>query len=97
MTNLNLSPILIILIFSITFLLILTLFLIFRSRPNSTNLHKPIIDNLNIFGEKIQKLSEGQERLTGGLQTVSEAQALSQPQASHEHQPHCRHHPRPPL
>ena len=78
MTNLNLSPILIILIFSITFLLILTLFLIFRSRPNSTNLHKPIIDNLNIFGEKIQKLSEGQERLTGGLQTVSEAQAKAQ-------------------
>ena len=58
--------------------LILTLFLIFRSRPNSTNLHKPIIDNLNIFGEKIQKLSEGQERLTGGLQTVSEAQAKAQ-------------------
>ena len=57
---------------------ILTLFLIFRSRPNSTNLHKPIIDNLNIFGEKIQKLSEGQERLTGGLQTVSEAQAKAQ-------------------
>jgi DNA recombination protein RmuC len=78
MTNLNLSPILIILIFSITFLLILILFLIFRSRPNSTNLHKPIIDNLNIFGEKIQKLSEGQERLTGGLQTVSEAQAKAQ-------------------
>jgi DNA recombination protein RmuC len=78
MTNLNLSPILIILIFSITFLLILTLFLIFRSRPNSTNSHKPIIDNLNIFGEKIQKLSEGQERLTGGLQTVSEAQAKAQ-------------------
>ena len=78
MTNLNLSPILIILIFSITFLLILTLFLIFRSRPNSTILHKPIIDNLNIFGEKIQKLSEGQERLTGGLQTVSEAQAKAQ-------------------
>ena len=78
MTNLNLSPILIILIFIITFLLILTLFLIFRSRPNSTNLHKPIIDNLNIFGEKIQKLSEGQERLTGGLQTVSEAQAKAQ-------------------
>ena len=78
MTNLNLSPILIILIFSVTFLLILTLFLIFRSRPNSTNLHKPIIDNLNIFGEKIQKLSEGQERLTGGLQTVSEAQAKAQ-------------------
>jgi DNA recombination protein RmuC len=78
MTSLNLSPILIILIISITFLLILILFLLFRSRPNSTNLHKPIIDNLNIFSEKIQKLSEGQERLTGGLQTVSEAQAKAQ-------------------
>tara|TARA_B100000902_G_scaffold39060_1_gene46482 strand:+ start:1501 stop:2646 length:1146 start_codon:yes stop_codon:yes gene_type:complete len=78
MTSLNLSPIMIILIISITFLLILILFLLFRSRPNSTNLHKPIIDNLNIFSEKIQKLSEGQERLTGGLQTVSEAQAKAQ-------------------
>ena len=78
MTNLNLSPILLILIISITFLLILMLFLIVRSRVNSANLNKPIIDNLNIFSDKIQKLSEGQERLTGGLQTVSEAQAKAQ-------------------
>jgi|TARA_B100000900_G_C20587302_1_gene720130 DNA recombination protein RmuC len=78
MTNLNLSPDLIILIISITFLLILILILVFRSRPNSANLHKPIIDNLNIFSDKIQMLSEGQERLTGGLQTVSEAQAKAQ-------------------
>ena len=78
MTNLNLSPILLILIISITFLLILILFLIVRSRANSANLNKPIIDNLNIFSDKIQKLSEGQERLTGGLQTVSEAQAKAQ-------------------
>tara|TARA_B100001057_G_scaffold49912_1_gene44481 strand:- start:3837 stop:4982 length:1146 start_codon:yes stop_codon:yes gene_type:complete len=78
MTNLYLSPDLIILIISITFLLILILILVFRSRPNSANLHKPIIDNLNIFSDKIQMLSEGQERLTGGLQTVSEAQAKAQ-------------------
>ena len=49
-----------------------------RPRLNSTNSHKPVIDHLNIVGDKIQKLSEGQERLTGGLKTVSEAQAKAQ-------------------
>ena len=78
MTYLGLSPILLILILSIVFLVILALYLGLRPLLNSTNSNKPIIDNLNIFGEKIQKLSEGQERLTGGLQTVSEAQAKAQ-------------------
>ena len=78
MTYLGLSPILLILILSIVFLVILALYLGLRTPLNSTNSNKPIIDNLNIFGEKIQKLSEGQERLTGGLQTVSEAQAKAQ-------------------
>jgi len=78
MTYLSLSPILLILILSIVFLVILALYLGLRPQLNSTNSNKPIIDNLNIFGEKIQKLSEGQERLTGGLQTVSEAQAKAQ-------------------
>ena len=78
MTYLGLSPILLILILSIVFLVILVLYLGLRPPLNSTNSNKPIIDNLNIFGEKIQKLSEGQERLTGGLQTVSEAQAKAQ-------------------
>ena len=78
MTYLGLSPILLILILSVVFLVILALYLGLQPRLNSTNSNKPIIDNLNIFGEKIQKLSEGQERLTGGLQTVSEAQAKAQ-------------------
>ena len=78
MTYLGLSPILLILILSIVFLVILALYLGLRPPLNSTISNKPIIDNLNIFGEKIQKLSEGQERLTGGLQTVSEAQAKAQ-------------------
>ena len=74
----DLSPILIVLIFSIVFLLILVFYLMLRPRLNSTNSNKPVIDHLNIVGDKIQKLSEGQERLTGGLQTVSEAQAKAQ-------------------
>jgi DNA recombination protein RmuC len=78
MTYLGLSPILLILILSVVFLVVLALYLGLRPPLNSTNSNKPIIDNLNIFGEKIQKLSEGQERLTGGLQTVSEAQAKAQ-------------------
>ena len=74
----DLSPILIVLIVSIVFLLILVFYLMLRARLNSTNSNKPVIDHLNIVGDKIQKLSEGQERLTGGLQTVSEAQAKAQ-------------------
>ena len=74
----DLSPILIILILSIVFLLILVFYLMLRPRLNSTNSNKPVIDHLNIVGDKIQKLTEGQERLTGGLQTVSEAQAKAQ-------------------
>ena len=78
MMYLNLSTILIVLIVSIAVLLILVLYLILRPQLNSANSHKPVIDHLNIVGDKIQKLSEGQERLTGGLQTVSEAQAKAQ-------------------
>ena len=78
MMYLNLSPILIVLIVSIAVLLILVLYLMLRQQLNSANSHKPVIDHLNIVGDKIQKLSEGQERLTGGLQTVSEAQAKAQ-------------------
>ena len=78
MMYLNLSPILIVLLVSITVLLILVFYLMLRPRYNSANSQKPVIDHLNIVGDKIQKLSEGQERLTGGLQTVSEAQAKAQ-------------------
>ena len=78
MMYLNLSPILIVLLVSITVLLILVFYLMLRPRSNSANSQKPVIDHLNIVGDKIQKLSEGQERLTGGLQTVSEAQAKAQ-------------------
>ena len=74
----DLSTILIVLILSIVFLLVLVFYLMLRPRLNSTNSNKPVIDHLNIVGDKIQKLSEGQERLTGGLQTVSEAQAKAQ-------------------
>ncbi len=74
----DLSPILIVLILSIVFLLILVFYLMLRPRLNSTKSNKTVIDHLNIVGDKIQKLSEGQERLTGGLQTVSEAQAKAQ-------------------
>ena len=68
----DLSPILDRSDFEHSLLLILVFYLMLRPRLNSTNSNKPVIDHLNIVGDKIQKLSEGQERLTGGLQTVSE-------------------------
>jgi DNA recombination protein RmuC len=66
------------LILTLTILVVAALYLSLRAKAKSITSNDPIIDNLNLFGEKIQKLSEGQERLTGGLQTVSEAQAKAQ-------------------
>lgn len=78
MTEMTLSPLLLFLILTLTILVVAALYLSLRSKTKSITSNDPIIDNLNLFGEKIQKLSEGQERLTGGLQTVSEAQAKAQ-------------------
>ena len=78
MTDMTLSPLLLFLILTLTILVVAALYLSLRAKAKSITPNDPIIDNLNLFGEKIQKLSEGQERLTGGLQTVSEAQAKAQ-------------------
>ena len=78
MTEMTLSPLLLFLILTLTMLVVAALYLSLRAKAKSITPNDPIIDNLNLFGEKIQKLSEGQERLTGGLQTVSEAQAKAQ-------------------
>lgn len=78
MTEMTLSPLLLFLILTLTVVIVAALYLSLRAKEKSITSNDPIIDNLNLFGEKIQKLSEGQERLTGGLQTVSEAQAKAQ-------------------
>ena len=78
MTEMTFSPLLLFLILTLTLLVVAALYLSLRAKTKSITPNDPIIDNLNLFGEKIQKLSEGQERLTGGLQTVSEAQAKAQ-------------------
>ena len=78
MTEMTLSPLLLFLILTLTVLVVAALYLSLRAKEKSITSNDPIIDNLKLFGEKIQKLSEGQERLTGGLQTVSEAQAKAQ-------------------
>jgi len=78
MTEMTLSPLLLFLILTLTIFVVAALYLLLRAKAKFITPNDPIIDNLNLFGEKIQKLSEGQERLTGGLQTVSEAQAKAQ-------------------
>ena len=78
MTEMTLSPLLLFLILTLTIVVVAALYLSLRAKAKSITSYDPIIDNLHLFGEKIQKLSEGQERLTGGLQTVSEAQAKAQ-------------------
>ena len=75
MTEMTLSPLLLFLILTLTILVVAALYLSLRAKAKSITPNDPIIDNLNLFGEKIQKLSVGQERLTGGLQTGSEAHA----------------------
>ena len=78
MTEMTLSPLLLFLILTLPIFVVAALYLSLRAKEKSITSNDPIIDNLKLFGEKIQKLSEGQERLTGGLQTVSEAQAKAQ-------------------
>ena len=78
MTEMTLSTLLLFLILTLTIFVVAAMYLSLRAKEKSITSNDPIIDNLNLFGEKIQKLSEGQERLTGGLQTVSEAQAKAQ-------------------
>lgn len=55
-------------------LLLLTL----RAAGRSANMTAPLMREMGWLGQRVQSLSEGQERLAGGLHHVSENQAVSQ-------------------
>ena len=58
--------------------LVLLLVLILRAAGRSATMAAPLMNELSWLGDRVQLLGEGQERLTGGLTHVSEAQAVSQ-------------------
>ncbi|MDT8857354.1 DNA recombination protein RmuC [Paracoccaceae bacterium Fryx2] len=55
--------------------LVLLLLLILRAAGRT---HAPLMQELGWLGQRVQMLSDGQERLAGGLHHVSETQAVSQ-------------------
>ena len=52
--------------------------LILRASGRSADMAAPLMRELGWLGQRVQLLGEGQERLSGGLHHVSEAQAISQ-------------------
>lgn len=59
-------------------LVLLMLFLTMRAAGRSAKLMHPMASQMMQLGQRVQSLSDGQERLAGGLHHVSEAQAQSQ-------------------
>ena len=59
-------------------LLLLFLILILRASGRSARMAEPVLGELGYLARRVQSLSDGQERLSGGLRHVSESQAVSQ-------------------
>ncbi|MFQ6753015.1 DNA recombination protein RmuC [Cereibacter sphaeroides] len=57
---------------------ILFLLLILRAAGRAARMFEPMLNELGWLGQQVQMLSDGQERLAGGLHHVSEAQASTQ-------------------
>ncbi len=58
--------------------LVLLLFLILRAAGRSGEMAAPLMQEIGWMSQRVQALSDGQERLAGGLHHVSENQAVSQ-------------------
>jgi DNA recombination protein RmuC len=58
--------------------LLLLLLLILRAAGRSARMAEPLMREVGWMADRVQRLSDGQERLAGGLHHVSEAQAVSQ-------------------
>ncbi|MCB2115442.1 MAG: DNA recombination protein RmuC [Rhodobacteraceae bacterium] len=64
-------------------LLFVLLIVTLRAASRSAKMTEPMTYHLSQLGNRVQSLSEGQERLAGGLTHVSEAQASSQTKVLH--------------
>ncbi len=58
--------------------ILVLLFVIARRAGQSSTMIGPLAQNLDVLGQRVQSLSDGQHQLSGGLTHVSEAQAASQ-------------------
>lgn len=63
---------------TVLFALLLMLILTLRAARSSARASQPLLRELSWMSHRVQSLSEGQERLAGGLSHVSELQAASQ-------------------
>ena len=68
----------ILLIAAVALIVALFLILILRAANRAGNSAQPLMNELSWMSHRVQALSEGQERLAGGLSHVSEAQAAQQ-------------------
>ena len=59
-------------------LLLVVLLLVLRAVAQSSRAAGPLLNEMAWMGQRVQSLAEGQERLSGGLHHVSEAQAQAQ-------------------
>ena len=62
----------------VALLVLVMLWLSLRASSRSAKLVEPLALQLNVLGQRVQDLGAGQERLTGGLHHVSDAQTKSQ-------------------
>ena len=62
----------------VALLVLVMLWLSLRASNRSAKLVEPLALQLNVLGQRVQDLGAGQERLTGGLHHVSDAQTKSQ-------------------
>ena len=76
--QINLSDPLVLVSLAVAGLVLLMLFLTMRAAGRSARLMHPMASQMMQLGQRVQNLSDGQERLAGGLHHVSEAQAQSQ-------------------
>ena len=60
------------------FVLAVLLILILRAAGRSATMAEPLMREMGWLGQRVQLLSDGQERLAGGLHHVSETQVVSQ-------------------
>ncbi|MFK7878558.1 DNA recombination protein RmuC [Roseobacter sp.] len=64
----------------VVFLILVLLIMAVRAAGQSAKLSAPLAQQLGILGQHVQQLGAGQEQLRGGLQTVSDTQAMAQTQ-----------------
>jgi DNA recombination protein RmuC len=68
---------------ALVLLLFILLIVTLRAAARSARMTEPLGFHLSQLGSRVQSLSDGQERLSGGLTHVSEAQAASQARVLH--------------